>query len=228
MGRTIVIHSDSRSAIQALTSTKIKSKLVLRAQRELNRAGEINQIYLQWVKAHAGHKGNELADELAKRGTEQHDLCELAPNIPESMVKMRFRTKFDSLWQQSWDNRPDCRQTKQWFPALHRHRSFSILNQGRKAISWLVQLITGHNFMKRHESLVNEDTDNECRLCLEDEETSLHIMAECPALARVRQQVFGTPFQSTPLQWSTKEIVSFVREASIDSLLDPANIYGIL
>ena len=227
IGRTIIIYSDSRSAILALAKTKIKSQLVLRTQRELCRAGEINRIILRWVKAHTGHKGNELADELAKEGTELQQICELAPKIPESMVKMRFRSKFDILWQQTWDNRPDCRQTKLWFPTIDKRRSFQILQQGRKAISWMVQLITGHNFMKRHESLVKDDTDNECRLCLEDEETSLHIAAECPALAAVRQQIFGTPFHSTPLRWSAREIVSFVRGASIDSLLDPANIYGI-
>ena len=65
-----------------------------------------------------------------------------------------------------------------------------------------------------------------CRLCLEEEETSFHVMAECPALARPRLEVFGTPFQRTPLQWTTKQVVSFVREASIDGLLDPAGLYG--
>ena len=227
LGRTIVIYSDSRSALNALAKTKTNSQLVQRTQRELCRAGEVNTVILRWVKAHAGHKGNELADELAKEGTEQAQICENAPKIPESMVKMRFRLKFDTLWQQEWTVRTDCRQTKQWFPLLDKSRAFMILHQGRKAISWMVQLITGHNFMKRHESLVQDNADNECRLCLEDEETTLHIMAECPALAAVRLQVFGIPFQSIPLRWSIREIVSFVRGASIDSLLDPANIYGI-
>ena len=110
---------------------------------------------------------------------------------------------------------------------ISKRQSFDILNQGRRGVSWLVQLITGHNFMKRHESLVNSDEDNECRLCLEDTETSFHVMAECPALARERLEVFGTPFQSTPLRWSTRQVVSFVRETSINSLLDPAELYGI-
>ena len=227
LGKTIVIYSDSRAALMALDCTKVKSEHVLSTQHALVKAGEINSINLRWVKAHRGHIGNEKADILAKEGTSQQTICEDAPKIPESMIKMRFKQKFRALWQEYWDNRPDCRQTKQWLPQLSRKTSFEILGLRRRQISWVVQLITGHNFMKRHESLVNENDDNECRLCMEDEETSFHIMAECPALARVRMEILGRPFLGTPLQWSTMKVVSFVREASIDSLLDPAGLYGL-
>ena len=90
-----------------------------------------------------------------------------------------------------------------------------------------MQIITGHNFLKRHDSLVNKDDDNECRLCLEDTETSFHIVAECPALAEPRLRTFGTLFlKQNALQWSSKEIASFIREASIGPLLDPTEILG--
>ena len=224
--KNIIIYSDSRAALLALNQTKIKSKLVLSTRRVLDRVGKDNTVVLRWVKAHVGHFGNEFADELAKKGAEGQRVCADAPNIPESMIKSRFRNIFDTHWQDKWAHRGDCRQTKQWMPRISRKISYNILGLGRKTVSWLVQLITGHNFMKRHESLVNGDEENMCRLCLEEEETSFHVMAECPALARPRLEVFGTPFQRTPLQWTTKQVVSFVREASIDGLLDPAGLYG--
>ncbi|MEO0337460.1 MAG: ribonuclease H family protein, partial [Pseudomonadota bacterium] len=226
MGKTIIVYSDSRAALLAVNNSRVKSKLVLSTQRELCQASELNNVLLRWVKAHVGHSGNESADLLAKEGAAEQPVCDGAPKIPESMIKLRFKRTFDTYWQQRWDQRLDCRQTKQWMPQISKSSSFEILGLGRKPLSWLVQLITGHNFMKRHEALVNGTTDNECRLCLEDEETSFHCIAECPALARPRQEIFGTPFQTTPLQWSVTQVVSFVRETSIDSLLDPANIYG--
>ena len=228
MNKTIVIYSDSRAALMALDNTKVKSKLVLSTQHALIRAGDVNTIILRWVKAHKGHEGNEKADTLAKAGTVTQDICDGAPHIPESMVKMRFKNKFQCLWQEYWTNRPDCRQTKQWLPRISKKISFDILKLNRKEISWAVQLITGHNFMKRHESLVNSNDESECRLCLEDDETSHHIMAACPALARVRLEVLGSPFLDTPLHWSIKKVSSFVRKASIGYLLDPAEIYGIV
>ena len=71
-------------------------------------------------------------------------------------------------------------------------KSFEMLRLGRRIVSVMVQIITGHNFLKRHDSLVNKDDDNECRLCLEDTETSFHIVAECPALAEPRLRTLGT------------------------------------
>ena len=227
MGKTITIYSDSRAALCALNKTKIKSELVLETRQALAKAGQVNRITLKWVKAHKGHEGNERADELAKLGANPQTLCEDTPNIPESLIKMRFKRKFRSLWQEYWTNRQDCRQTKQWLPTINRSVSYEILGLQRRTLSWVVQLITGHNHMRRHEAIVNDEGERECRLCLEEEESSFHIMAECPALARPRHQVFGQAFQNTPLQWSTKKVVSFVREASIDNLLDPAGLYGL-
>ena len=50
--------------------------------------------------------------------------------------------------------------------------------------------------------------------------TSFHLIAECPATVWARKKVFGTPFQSSLLIWSTKQVASFLREANIGSLLD--------
>ena len=91
-------------------------------------------------------------------------------------------------------------------------------------MSTAVQIITGHNFMKRHQSIVDANPDDaECCLRMEDEESSLHVFAQCPAIAAQRQQVFGLSFQTEPLQWSLPEIVRFITEASVDSLLDPVS-----
>ena len=35
----------------------------------LNTLGESNEITLRWIPAHCGYEGNELADQLAKRGS---------------------------------------------------------------------------------------------------------------------------------------------------------------
>jgi hypothetical protein len=74
--------------------------------------------------------------------------------------------------------------------------------------------------MNRHQALVDKTTDPLCRLCLEDEETSFHIIAECPALAATRRELLGTPFLTNPLVWSVSQVAGFLREASIGSLLD--------
>ena len=67
--KRIIIHSDSRAAIQAIRGRFIKANIVKDTKARLNQLGASNTVVLRWIKAHVGHEGNERADELAKIGT---------------------------------------------------------------------------------------------------------------------------------------------------------------
>ena len=73
--------------------------------------------------------------------------------------------------------------------------------------------------MKRHQALVDNTNDSECRYCMEDDETSFHVISECPALARQRLEVFGAFTLTSPLQWSN-QVTTFLRNTPIGDLLD--------
>ena len=65
----------------ALNNPLIKSVLVLETRRKLNELGSLNDVNLHGIKAHAGHKFNEVADKLAKKGGTSELRVELpAPN----------------------------------------------------------------------------------------------------------------------------------------------------
>ena len=68
-GSMIMINYDSQAAIRAIDSTVIKNSTTLEATMALNTLGESNEISLRWIPAHCGYEGNELADQLAKRGS---------------------------------------------------------------------------------------------------------------------------------------------------------------
>ena len=70
--KTIIFNCDSQATIKALNSTKIKSKTTLNAQIELHKLGRDNHVSLRWIPAHKGYSGNEKADELAKKGSEDN------------------------------------------------------------------------------------------------------------------------------------------------------------
>ncbi len=66
-GTSILIRSDSQSAIQAVFKPTSTSKTVSRCKEVLRTAKENLRIGIKWVKGHADHTGNELADYLASQ-----------------------------------------------------------------------------------------------------------------------------------------------------------------
>ncbi len=224
-GKIVNFYVDSQAALQAISNHWISSKLVKSTVTALNAAGQNNYVNFHWVKAHVGHPGNEKADALAKQGSTDRSLLSAdLPAVSQNAIKANLHTRFEEAWTKAWQSRTDCRQTKQWFPTVNKSLSHSVLRAKRKEYSLLVQLITGHNFMRRHSELLNESVSSKCRLCLEEDETSFHIIAECPALALTRLMVFGTHIQSNPLTWSTSQVLRFLREANIEHLLDPERV----
>ena len=98
---------------------------------------------------------------------------------------------YQKLWQDRWSSLTYARQTKIWFPYLNKKASHQLLRLKRLDLGLAVQFITGHNRLKKHEAIVNHNSNYTCRLCLEDVESSWHVIGECPALWRERRNIFS-------------------------------------
>jgi ribonuclease HI len=100
----IVLHSDSQAALLALNSPIITSKLVLATAHALDILALTcsSTVKLTWVKAHAGHAGNVLADSLAKRGaaTATASLDQVIP-----LPKSHYSTLIDDEVVLRWNRR---------------------------------------------------------------------------------------------------------------------------
>jgi ribonuclease HI len=44
------------------------------------------KVEFSWIKAHAGHRGNEIADQLAKEAASTRNIDECYTSIPKSAV----------------------------------------------------------------------------------------------------------------------------------------------
>jgi ribonuclease HI len=49
------------------------------------------KIELNWIKAHAGHHGNELADQIAKEAATSIDINKCYTRIPKSAVRRELK-----------------------------------------------------------------------------------------------------------------------------------------
>ena len=212
----VTIFSDSQAAISSLNSLKVKSKTVLNCIRQLNLLGNNCQVDIKWVKAHADHPGNEFADKEAKLGTTNvSNRVNVLP--PDCWAKNLICTSIMKAWKLRWFLDKECRQTKIWFPRPNMTKSNFSFNQSRTKLGLLVEMITGHNRLNRHESLVTKgEVDPLCRFCLEDDETFWHVIGECPALWLKRRDSFNSFFLENPPEWNFFSLLKFLRLADME------------
>ena len=94
----------------------------------------------------------------------------------------------------------------------------------RNNLSRLVQFLTRHNKLKRHRNIQNGVTDpHSCRLCLEEEESSFHVIAECPATLPYRSRIFKLPAPAilpNPPDWTVSQVNTFIKESPVGDMLD--------
>jgi hypothetical protein len=55
-------------------------------------------------------------------------------------------------------------------------------------------MLTGNNTLRRHLHVMGLSNDPNCRKCGTEEETSVHILCECEALASLRHRYLGSSF----------------------------------
>jgi hypothetical protein len=122
-----------------------------------------------------------------------------------------------------------CQQTKLFFPnqnpAIWKGIK-ALKNLSPTYLSRIVQFITGHTFMSRHEVLIQRGRDNldhpdaSCRLCKEEVEMPEYLVIEWPVLAMDRIRLFNTWRMTQVPPW-TNNILEFIDLKVIASLEEP-------
>jgi hypothetical protein len=69
-----------------------------------------------------------------------------------------------------------------------------LLSFNRTQSRAVIGLLTGYNTLRRHLNVMGLRNDTTCRKCGAEEETSVHILCECEALASLRHRYLGSFF----------------------------------
>ena len=207
----IHFYVDSQAALKALMTFETDSKTVLITVESLETLCTKHPVHLNWVRAHAGQVGNEAADELAKfaasnsfgplKGYEIR-----IPFTPSLIPHIFFKRKIgeDTIvrWNREWWDYPRCRQTKMFFPQVDLPRAKLLYRTDKCTYSAAIRWITGHNGLMYQNNKIDPMFYNnpQCRMCDDGEvgnqndETTLHVMTECPKVQELRQDCFGERF----------------------------------
>ncbi|GBL76658.1 hypothetical protein AVEN_53361-1 [Araneus ventricosus] len=99
-GVMVIFFSDSLSSIDVLASISIKSSFGLNTRENILMANGL--FNLNWVRAHAGNPGNELADHFATIATDCGEISRVP--APYSFLKKRFFENMIYNWNVYWNN----------------------------------------------------------------------------------------------------------------------------
>lgn len=170
----VVILSDSRSALQAISNNKVcDSKRLFKCRSLLKSLADF--VVLQWVPSHCGVEGNERADYLAKKGTTvlQRPNQPLTFHSAKILIKLEFERRFDS-------NISILARGKAWECLLNSGTSIPDLPRSSAVASF--RLLTGHDCLNAHLYKIRLKDSPACCFC-----DSGHLMDSrhidvCPAL----------------------------------------------
>ncbi|KAJ4426793.1 hypothetical protein ANN_26592 [Periplaneta americana] len=175
----ISIFTDSRITLDSLRNKTNHTHLIEEIRREVKEAERKKwKIEFNWIKAHAGHEGNELADQLAKEAARSEDIPESYSKTPKSAVKGEIHTLSLVKWQNEWDNTAKGQITKSFFPNINDRLKLKL-----NITPNFTTIITGHGNIKSylHKYKI---IDSPLCPCNNDEQTIDHLLYNCKLLER--------------------------------------------
>ena len=186
--KRVKILTDSKSAVTSLKSTKIKNKMVEDTIETLKEAKKSAKIKLQWIKGHSNNKGNDLADNLAKKACKTETCQPIEVPISSTEVKAMASNILRKRWQQRWEN-SKYETAKKFYSEVDDRALRPKKKLGRKDSGQLLQVVSGHGLFGGHLKKWNPNIDERCQCCFQATETSWHLWNECSALVDLRNEV---------------------------------------
>ena len=173
----VVIFTDALSVLQTLQNPKKKdlNELVT----ALIRLAGHRAVTLQWIPAHCGIQGNEIADSLAR---EAGQLEQVESEITYADERTLIKSKLSRKWNQE-------------HPSYNQHDGYYSLERSEQVL--LFRLRTGHNRLNDHMYRVLRIGRSVMCPCNTAPMTSAHVLQECPSHGASRRAIWPQP---TPLE----------------------------
>jgi len=192
----VSICSDSQAALKALQAAKTTSPFVRKCQKALNNISTQHTVGLHWVPGLAGVQGNEIGNRLA-RDSSVHLFVGPQPVLGVSRQNIRRKIKrwMENqqlvLWRGPYSTQ---RQARELIIGPDLATTAQLLSFNRTQSRVVIGLLTGNNTLRRHLYVMKLSNNPTCRKCGTVEESSVHILCECEALASLRHAYLGSFF----------------------------------
>jgi ribonuclease HI len=192
----VTICSDSQAALKALQAAKTTSPLVRQCQQALNDISTRHAVGLYWVPGRAGVRGNEIANRLARNGSAQRFVGpEPFLGVSRQTIRRKMKCWMEKLHLALWSGPCSTqRLARELISGPNLATGARLLSFDRTQSRAVIGLLTGHNTLRRCLHIMELCDSPICRKCGTGEESSVHILCECEALASLRHTYLGSFF----------------------------------
>jgi len=125
-----------------------------------------------WIKAHAGHRGNEMEDQLAKEAANNKNIEECYNKKPKSAALCELKEQSVRHWQNEWE----------------RASKGAITKLRLNATPNFTAIVTGHDNIKSY-LYKYKIIDNPMCPCRKGDQTVDHVLFDCTLLEQERDKL---------------------------------------
>jgi hypothetical protein len=148
------------------------------------------KIAFNWIKAHAGHHGDELADQLTKEAATSRDINMCYKRTPKSTVLRELNELSVTKWQSEWDNTTKGAIAKSFFPKIVDRLKLKI-----NITPNFTTMVTGHGNIKSY-LYKYKILDSPMCSCRSEEQTVDHILFDYKLLEQKRDKLTASVLRS--------------------------------
>lgn len=200
---TIIIISDSFSAITSILNAYPENELVHLIQRMLSTTNKI--ISFTWIPSHVGIPGNEKVDSKANEATIPRSSTKIT-KIKTSDAMNNIKNKLMDTWQNDWSNVPLSNKLRNIKPYVKK-RKISLDITRREEVNYPCENRT-YSFNSFNSYLISKKPKPSCETFRINLSIRHNILIDCPKFSEARG-ILNNPSTKPSTETTPKPFVLF-------------------